>query len=86
MSIICRVRAAVHSGRLDAKDGEKIIDALEKQKPKKFICVYGANIYGGIVRTCPTCADKLVLSESAMEYELYCRHCGQKIERSVNNE
>lgn len=73
MSIICRVKSAVHSGRLNAKDGKRIIEALEKQKAKK------PRVYG--FPLCPCCGNILVFNLTACNY---CNKCGQLIDWSEN--
>lgn len=47
---------------------ETILEALEKQLPKKP--VFKRNAYGGI-SVCPICG--------ASDYRKYCRQCGRKI-------
>ena len=47
---------------------ETILEALEKQLPKKPVLKRKA--YGGIM-VCPIC--------EVSDYGKYCRHCGQKI-------
>ena len=49
---------------------EMILEALEKQLPKKP--VLKRNAYGGI-SVCPICG--------ASDYGKYCRQCGQRIDR-----
>lgn len=50
---------------------ETILEALEKQLPKKPVLKRKA--YGGIM-VCPIC--------EVSDYGKYCRHCGQKIKWS----
>lgn len=50
---------------------ETILEALEKQLPKKPVLKQKA--YGGIM-VCPIC--------EVSDYGKYCRHCGQKIKWS----
>lgn len=74
MSIICRVKAAIHSGRLDAKDGERIIEALEKQIPKKTI----RDNENPTKPICP-CCNRYFYFRYIGEY---CIKCGQRVDRS----
>lgn len=52
---------------------------LEKQIPKKPTFEDVGNVFGGILRTCGACGDRVVISAKAMEFENYCRRCGVKL-------
>ena len=53
---------------------EALIEALEKQKPKKPILTE-ADEYGIVDHLCPTCGEPLISK--------YCYECGQRIDWSA---
>lgn len=55
------------------------IDCIKKQMPKKPTYTGEKNIYGGIVRICNECDDKVCISPMAKAYENYCRCCGKRL-------
>lgn len=66
----------IYSGSTEARI---ILDALEKQIPKKPTYTGEKNVYGGVVRICNECGDGVCISPMAKEYENYCRSCGKRL-------
>lgn len=65
---------------IDSKEATKcIVEALEKQIPKKPTYTGEKNVYGAVVRICNECGDKVCISPMAKEYENYCRSCGKRL-------
>ena len=65
---------------VDNKELARMIDAaIERQIPKKPTFEDVGNVFGGILRICGACGDRVVISAKAMEFENYCRRCGVKL-------
>ena len=59
---------------------KNIVNALEKQIPKKPTYEETNNIYGALKRTCANCGDVCFISKDAKPFEHYCRNCGQALD------
>lgn len=56
-----------------------VVDALERQIPKRPKYEDADNIYGAMKRTCTNCGDVVMVSPQARPFELYCRYCGTRL-------
>lgn len=70
----------IHGGDEDFDEKRKIainiaINALEKQTPKKLICIE-------IEKCCPVCKEGICLIGDDGNYGNYCSNCGQALDWS----
>ena len=56
----------------------RVPSAQPERKKGKWIRTGRTNIYGGYELECPVCGDKVMVQN--IEYELYCRNCGARMD------
>lgn len=53
-------------------------EAIKKQIPKKPTYENIGSVSGALKRTCNQCGDVAMIRPEAINYEKYCRYCGQR--------